>query len=122
MPGTLETADAYPGVEAVWAMVGETPLVEIRYRLHGRARRIYAKYELMNMTGSVKDRMAAYILNSAYATRELRAGDTIVEASSGNTGISFAALGRAMGHPVRIYTPDWMSRLDRRQRCPNSPP
>lgn len=110
MPETLETTDAYPGIEAVWALVGETPLVEIRYRLSGRPRRIYAKYELMNMTGSVKDRMAAHILRSAYAASELHPGDTIVEASSGNTGISFAALGRAMGHPVRIYMPDWMSR------------
>jgi cysteine synthase A len=61
------------------------------------------------MTGSVKDRMAEYILRSAYAEGTLEPGHVIVEASSGNTGISFAAIGRALGHRVRIYMPNWMS-------------
>jgi cysteine synthase A len=91
-------------------MIGNTPLVEIRYRLDGRPGRIFAKYEIENMTGSIKDRMAAHVIRRAFESGELRPGDTIVEASSGNTGISFAALGRALGHPVRIYMPDWMSR------------
>ncbi len=97
-------------VDAIEPLIGTTPLLEIRYRFDGRPRRIYAKYELENMTGSVKDRMAAHILRRAYASGELRPGDTIVEASSGNTGISLAAIGRALDHPVRIYMPDWMSR------------
>jgi cysteine synthase A len=62
------------------------------------------------MTGSIKDRMAAWILARAYAADLLHPGDTIAEATSGNTGVSFSALGRALGHPVRIYMPDWMSR------------
>ena len=95
---------------AVRQLVGNTPLLEVLYRFDGRERRLYAKYESMNMTGSVKDRMAAHILAEAYAAEQLRPGDTIVEASSGNTGISFAALGAALGHPVRIFMPDWMSR------------
>ena len=90
-------------------LVGNTPLLEVLYRLDGRERRLYAKYESMNMTGSVKDRMACHILAEAYASGQLTAGDTIVEASSGNTGIAFAAVGAALGHPVRIYMPDWMS-------------
>ncbi|MCP4590685.1 MAG: cysteine synthase family protein [bacterium] len=90
-------------------MVGNTPLLEIHFRLDSQPRRLYAKYEVMSMTGSVKDRMAAHIIGRAYESGELQAGDTIVEASSGNTGISFAAIGRALGHPVRIYMPDWMS-------------
>lgn len=98
-----------PRVADLTALVGHTPLVEIHYRFDGKPRRIYAKYELMNMTGSVKDRMAAHILQRAYESGELRAKDTIVEASSGNTGISFAAIGRALGHYVRIYMPDWLS-------------
>lgn len=53
--------------------------------------------------------MALHMLERAYASGELHPGDTIVEVSSGNTGISFAALGRALGHPVRIYMPSWMS-------------
>ncbi len=97
-------------VAAVRQLVGNTPLLEVIYRLDGRERRLYAKYESMNMTGSVKDRMACHILAEAYAAGQLAAGDTIVEASSGNTGIAFAALGAALGHPVRIYMPDWMSR------------
>jgi len=94
---------------AVRQLVGNTPLLEVLYRLDGRERRLFAKYESMNMTGSVKDRMACHILAEAYSRGELHAGDTIVEASSGNTGIAFAALGAALGHPVRIYMPDWMS-------------
>lgn len=94
---------------AVRQLVGSTPLLEILYRLDGRERRLFAKYESMNMTGSVKDRMACHILAEASARGQLAAGDTIVEASSGNTGIAFAALGAALGHPVRIYMPDWMS-------------
>jgi cysteine synthase A len=91
------------------ALVGSTPLLEIHYCVDGGPRRIYAKYESMNMTGSVKDRMALHILRRAYQSGNLEPGDTLVEASSGNTGISFAAIGRALGHRVRIYMPDWMS-------------
>jgi len=97
-------------VAAVRQLVGNTPLLEVLYRFDGHPRRLYAKYESMNMTGSVKDRMACHILAEAYATDHLHPGDTIVEATSGNTGISFAALGAALGHPVRIYMPDWMSK------------
>ncbi len=91
-------------------MVGRTPLLEIRYESRGRRRRVFAKYEQKNMTGSVKDRMALWILKRARQSGALRPGDTIAEATSGNTGISFAAMGRALGHPVRIFMPDWMSR------------
>ena len=54
--------------------------------------------------------MALYILREAYRNGRIQPGDTIAEATSGNTGISFAAIGRALGHPVRIFMPDWMSR------------
>jgi cysteine synthase A len=94
---------------ALRQLIGRTPLLEIAYRFDGQPRRVYAKYESMNMTGSVKDRMACHILAEALAHDQLREGDIIVEASSGNTGIAFAALGRALGHEVRIYMPDWMS-------------
>jgi cysteine synthase A len=90
-------------------LIGHTPLLQIDFELDGRPRRLYAKYEQENMTGSVKDRMAEHILRRAYESGAIRPGDTIVEASSGNTGISFAAIGRALGHPVRIYMPNWMS-------------
>lgn len=90
-------------------MVGNTPLLAIRCRYRGQPRTIYAKAEHMNITGSIKDRMAFHILRRAYRDGRIRPGDTIVEATSGNTGISFAAIGRALGHPVVIFMPDWMS-------------
>jgi cysteine synthase A len=96
-------------LSALRHLIGRTPLLEISYRFDGHPRRAYAKYESMNMTGSVKDRMACHILAEALAHDQLQPGDTIVEASSGNTGIAFAALGSALGHPVRIFMPDWMS-------------
>jgi cysteine synthase A len=61
------------------------------------------------MTGSIKDRMAYHILRRAIETGELEPGGRIIEATSGNTGISFCAIGRALGHPVTIFMPDWMS-------------
>ncbi|MEZ5962490.1 MAG: PLP-dependent cysteine synthase family protein [Planctomycetota bacterium] len=91
------------------AFVGATPLLALHYRWRGTPRRVFAKYESLNFTGSVKDRMALHILQCAHQDGSLRPGVPIVEASSGNTGIAFAAIGRALGHPVRIYMPDWMS-------------
>ena len=107
-PGTARAAGKSP-IDALDPLIGSTPLLEIHFRLDGRPGRLYAKYEIENMTGSVKDRMAAHIMRRAYESGDLQPGFTIAEASSGNTGISFAALGRALGHPVRIYMPNWMS-------------
>ena len=90
-------------------MIGNTPLLAIRFRFRGRERVIYAKAEHLNMTGSIKDRMAFHILKRAYQEGRIQPGDTIAEATSGNTGISFAAIGRALGHQVVIFMPDWMS-------------
>jgi cysteine synthase len=95
---------------ALSRLIGNTPLLDIHCRYRGREHRIYAKHEAYNFTGSIKDRMALYILQRAYEAGEIAPGDVIAEATSGNTGISFAAIGRALGHPVRIYMPDWMSR------------
>ncbi len=90
-------------------LVGNTPLLGIQFECGGRDGVIFAKCEQFNMTGSIKDRMALHILKKAYAEGVLHPGDRIVEATSGNTGIAFAALGRALGHPVTIFMPDWMS-------------
>jgi len=90
-------------------MIGNTPLLAIRFAFRGRERVIYAKAEHLNMTGSIKDRMAFHILRRAYQAHHIQPGDTIAEATSGNTGISFAAIGRALGHNVVIFMPDWMS-------------
>jgi cysteine synthase A len=90
-------------------MIGNTPLLIIRFTYKGAARTIYAKAEHINMTGSIKDRMAFHILKKAYQQGLIQPDGTIVEATSGNTGISFAAIGRALGHRVVIFMPDWMS-------------
>lgn len=91
-------------------MVGNTPLLAVRFRIRGMERTIHAKAEHFNMTGSIKDRMAWHVLRQAYETGAIRSGDVIAEATSGNTGIAFASVGRALGHPVVIFMPDWMSR------------
>jgi cysteine synthase A len=91
-------------------LVSNTPMLAVEFRFRGERRVIYAKAEHFNLTGSIKDRMAYRILLSAYQRGEIRPGMRIVEATSGNTGISFAAIGRGLGHPVTIYMPDWMSR------------
>jgi cysteine synthase A len=90
-------------------MVGDTPLVSVRLRYRGRECRVHAKAEYLNLTGSIKDRMAFHICRTAIEQGVLGPDDTIVEATSGNTGIAFSALGAALGHPVVIFMPDWMS-------------
>ena len=97
-------------LSALSHLVGNTPMLAIDCRYRGHARTVYAKCEQMNLTGSIKDRMAVEVFRDGYASGRLRPGDVIVEATSGNAGISCAALGRAMGHPVTIFMPDWMSR------------
>src|ERR1700744_2235634 len=100
---------------SLWQMIGNTPMVRIGYRYRGGSEGfIYAKMEQQNMTGSIKDRMALYILQQASAGQLIKPGHTIVEATSGNTGIAFAAIGRALGHRVKILMPDWLS-IERRQ-------
>ncbi|MDO5301352.1 MAG: PLP-dependent cysteine synthase family protein [Tissierellia bacterium] len=89
--------------------IGNTPLATIRYRYKGKEAEIYAKVEAFNLTGSVKDRMAHYTLKEALKKGDFKVGDTIVEATSGNTGIAFCALGAYLRTPVVIYMPEWMS-------------
>lgn len=89
--------------------VGNTPMLAVHFRYKKEKRTIYGKAEHLNMTGSIKDRMALYIINQAYERGTLKKGDIIVEATSGNTGIAFSAIGKAYGHRVKIYMPDWMS-------------
>ncbi len=86
--------------------IGHTPMVELR-RLAPRPEvRLFAKIEGANPTGSVKDRIARSMLAEAAASGTLRPGQTILEPSSGNTGISLAMVAGRMGHPVRIVMPD----------------
>jgi cysteine synthase A len=95
-------------------LVGNTPLLQIELLYRGERLTVFAKHEAMNLTGSLKDRMVLNIFRQAYRDGSLKPGDTVVEATSGNTGIACAAIGCALGHPVKIFMPDWMSR-ERRQ-------
>jgi len=85
--------------------VGKTPLVPIE--MGGYT--VYGKCEFMNPGGSVKDRMATYILNHAEATGAIKPGDTLIEATSGNTGIAFAMLAAERGYKMQIVMPCNMS-------------
>jgi cysteine synthase len=105
----IKVVDLPPRCRALKHMIGNTPLLAIRFLFRGKARVIYAKAEHLNLTGSIKDRMAFHILKRAYQENRIDPDDTIAEATSGNTGISFAAIGRALGHQVVIFMPDWMS-------------
>ena len=85
--------------------VGNTPLIPIR--LGGYT--VWGKCEFMNPGGSVKDRMATYILNDAEGRKLIKKGDTLIEATSGNTGIAFAMLAAERGYKIKIVMPSNMS-------------
>ena len=104
----MQTID-HTRIRGLGSLIGNTPLLAIKFQFQGHHRTIYAKAENLNMTGSIKDRMAFHIMEQAYARQILKPGSPIIEATSGNTGISFSAIGRALGHPVTIFMPDWMS-------------
>ncbi|HMW25735.1 MAG TPA: pyridoxal-phosphate dependent enzyme, partial [Ferruginibacter sp.] len=76
-------------------------MIEIVYRYRNQTRTVFVKCEHYNLTGSIKDRMALYILEQAYRSGKIKPGDCIVEATSGNTGIAFSAIGKALGHEVK---------------------
>ncbi len=91
-------------------VIGNTPMIKINYEYEGKCRYIYTKLEYYNLTGSIKDRIAYYIIKNAKQRGILKEGMDIAEATSGNTGIALAALGRAYGHKVYIFMPDWASK------------
>ena len=103
---TLLKTKRSPNLERI---ICNTPMAKIDLLYKGEHRSIYAKLETFNMTGSIKDRIALHVIKKSYEKGLLKPGDEIVEATSGNTGISFAAVGAAFDHPVTIYMPDWMS-------------
>ena len=90
-------------------LIGNTPMLEINFKFKGKPGRIFVKAENYNLTGSIKDRMAYHIISKAINNGLLKDKTHIIEATSGNTGISFASIGRSLGFPVTIFMPDWMS-------------
>ena len=90
-------------------LIGNTPCVKLLYRYKNQIDYIYLKLEYFNLTGSIKERIALRIIQIAKKNQLLKDNMPIVEATSGNTGISFAALGTYYHHPVIIFMPDWVS-------------
>lgn len=97
-------------IDPLSSLIGKTPMIKINYTYKNQPACLYAKLEYYNLTGSIKDRIALHIIRRAYADGSLRPGQRIIEATSGNTGISFAAIGSMLGHPIHIFMPAWMSK------------
>lgn len=91
-------------------VVGNTPLVRLNRIMDGAGANVFAKLEFYNPTSTVKDRMAIAMVDSAEKSGELKPGGTIVEATSGNTGIALAMVGAARGYKVILTMPDSMSK------------
>lgn len=90
-------------------LIGNTPLIKINYKYKNKLGFVFAKLEYYNLTGSIKDRVIYHILNKAINNNELTSDMPLVEATSGNTGISLSAIGAYLGHKVHIFMPDWVS-------------
>ncbi|HIZ34863.1 MAG TPA: cysteine synthase A [Candidatus Ruania gallistercoris] len=91
------------------ALIGNTPLVRINSLTEGAGATVLAKLEFYNPANSVKDRIGVAIIDAAEASGDLPAGGTIVEATSGNTGIALAFVGAARGYDVVLAMPETMS-------------
>ena len=97
----------------ITSTVGRTPLVRLNRITDGAGATVAAKLESFNPAGSVKDRIGVSIVDAAEESGELKEGGTIVEATSGNTGIALALVGAARGYDVVLTMPDTMSQEHR---------
>ena len=91
-------------------LIGNTPMIRIKAKYNNKIVNVYAKLEYYNYSGSIKDRLANYIIKESYKDGTLKEKMPIIEATSGNTGIAFSALGAYYGHPVHIFMPDSASK------------
>ena len=99
-----------PVFSDVTALIGRTPLVRINWLYGDSKANVLAKLEFYNPANSVKDRIGVSIIDAAEASGELKAGGTVVEATSGNTGIALAMVGAARGYRVVLTMPETMSK------------
>jgi cysteine synthase B len=100
--------------ENVLDLIGNTPMVDVSALSPNPNVRIIAKLESQNPFGSVKDRIAKYMIEAAEKDGRLTPGQTLMEPSSGNTGIALAAIAQMKGHPIKILMPTSVS-IERRQ-------
>ena len=101
-------------VNHIAELIGNTPLVKLNRLTDADSADIYVKVEAFNAGGSVKDRIALNIIETAEREGQLKPGDTIIEATSGNTGVGLSLVGAAKGYKVITIMPDSMS-IERRQ-------
>lgn len=94
---------------SITEVFGNTPLVRLNKITDGGAANVYAKLEFYNPSSSVKDRLGIAMVNAAEESGDLKPGGTLIEATSGNTGISLAMVGAARGYRTIIVMPDSMS-------------
>jgi len=94
---------------SLWSAIGNTPLVELTNLKNGSAVKIFGKLEGSNPGGSVKDRPAYYMIKHAEESGALTKGRTILEPTSGNTGIALAMIGAAKGYQVKLLMPECVS-------------
>lgn len=90
--------------------IGKTPLVKLNKMVEGLACNVYAKCEFMNPGGSTKDRIARQMILDAEKSGRIKRGDTLIEATSGNTGIGMALAGASLGYKIVITMPEKMSK------------
>lgn len=95
-------------------MIGNTPLLQINNLTSVQDANVYAKLEWYNIGGSIKDRMSLYMIESAEASGRLSKGKTIIEATSGNTGIALAMIAASRGYKIKIVMPESVS-VERRK-------
>jgi len=93
----------------IFSAIGNTPLVQLKTLTNGTKAKIFGKLEGSNPGGSIKDRPAFYMIKKAEESGELTRGKTILEATSGNTGIAIAMIGAARGYPVKLVIPGCVS-------------
>ncbi|MFD1068176.1 cysteine synthase A [Oceanobacillus locisalsi] len=97
-------------VNNISGLIGETPIVKLRNITDENSADVYVKLEFMNPGSSVKDRIAAAMVEAAEESGDLKPGDTIIEPTSGNTGIGLAMVATAKGYQTILVMPDTMSK------------
>ena len=92
--------------ETLLSCIGETPVVKLQFPESERGAQVWCKLEFMNPGGSIKDRMCLAIIESMERSDILRPGDSLVEASCGNTALSLAMIAAVRGYGLKLVMPD----------------